>query len=106
MQRQESDIVKTVYTGDVETFRRVIKTCPVPIVIAGGPKANTNEEIIEMCVGAMKAGAKGVTFGRNVFQHQNPPAIVNALYKLIVKGISRKEVLRESAKHKEERSYN
>jgi fructose-bisphosphate aldolase / 2-amino-3,7-dideoxy-D-threo-hept-6-ulosonate synthase len=57
-------------------------------------------------VGAMKAGAKGVTFGRNIFQHQNPPAIVNALYKVIVRGISRKEVLRELAKYKKERSYN
>jgi fructose-bisphosphate aldolase/2-amino-3,7-dideoxy-D-threo-hept-6-ulosonate synthase len=96
-----ADIVKTVYTGDSDSFRRVIKSCPVPVVIAGGPKANTNEEIIEMCAGAMKAGAKGVTFGRNIFQHQNPPAIVNALHKVIVQGINTKEVLRHLAKYKE-----
>jgi DhnA family fructose-bisphosphate aldolase class Ia len=49
----------------------------------------------------MKAGARGVTFGRNIFQHQNPPAIVNALHKVIVQGISTKEVLRHLAKYKE-----
>jgi fructose-bisphosphate aldolase/2-amino-3,7-dideoxy-D-threo-hept-6-ulosonate synthase len=95
-----ADIVKTVYTGDSDTFRRVIKSCPVPVVIAGGPKANSDEEIIEMCAGAMKAGAKGVTFGRNIFQYQNPPAIVNALHKVIVQGINTKEVLRDLAKYK------
>jgi fructose-bisphosphate aldolase/2-amino-3,7-dideoxy-D-threo-hept-6-ulosonate synthase len=96
-----ADIVKTVYTGDSDSFRRVIKSCPVPVVIAGGPKANSDEEIIEMCAGAMKAGAKGVTFGRNIFQYQNPPAIVNALHKVIVQGINTKEVLRDLAKYKE-----
>jgi fructose-bisphosphate aldolase / 2-amino-3,7-dideoxy-D-threo-hept-6-ulosonate synthase len=96
-----ADIVKTVYTGDSDSFRRVIKSCPVPVVIAGGPKANNDEEIIEMCVGAMKAGAKGVTFGRNIFQHQNPPAIVKALHKVIIQGISTKEVLRQLGKYKE-----
>ena len=95
-----ADIVKTVYTGDVESFRRVITSCPVPVVIAGGPKANTDEEVIEMCVGAMKAGAKGVTFGRNIFQYHNPPAIVNALYKVIIEGLTTKEVLRHLAKYK------
>ena len=96
-----ADIVKSVYTGDVDSFRRVIKTCPVPIVIAGGPKANTDEEIIEMCDGAMEAGAKGVTFGRNIFQHQNPPAIVHALYKVVIEGKSTKEALSDLAKTKQ-----
>ena len=44
-----ADIVKTVYTGDVDTFREVVKSCPVPIVIAGGPKSNTDTEILQMC---------------------------------------------------------
>ena len=59
-----ADIVKSVYTGEVNSFRKVVKVCPVPIVIAGGPKAKTDKDIVEMCFGAMEAGAKGVTFGR------------------------------------------
>src|SRR5690606_34775819 len=39
-----ADIIKTNYTGDPETFREVVKGCPVPVVIAGGPKIETEEE--------------------------------------------------------------
>jgi fructose-bisphosphate aldolase/2-amino-3,7-dideoxy-D-threo-hept-6-ulosonate synthase len=88
-----ADIVKSVYTGDASSFKRVIKSCPVPIVIAGGPKTNTDKEIIEMCFGAMEAGAIGVTFGRNIFQHKNPPAIVHALRSIILDGESPREAL-------------
>lgn len=88
-----ADIVKSVYTGEVHSFRKVVKSCPVPIVIAGGPKAKTDKDIVEMCFGAMEAGAKGVTFGRNIFQHRNPPAIIHALSNIILGGKSPKEVL-------------
>jgi fructose-bisphosphate aldolase/2-amino-3,7-dideoxy-D-threo-hept-6-ulosonate synthase len=90
-----ADIVKAVYTGDVDSFKRVVKSCPVPIVIAGGPKANTDREILEMCSGAMTAGAKGVTFGRNIFQHKDPPAMVRALRKVIIDNKPVKEALKE-----------
>jgi len=90
-----ADVVKAVYTGDPASFRRVVRGCPVPIVIAGGPKANTDREILEMCEGAMTAGAKGVTFGRNIFQHKNPPAIVRALYKIIIEKRNVREAMKE-----------
>lgn len=86
-----ADIVKAVYTGDIDSFRKVTKACPVPIVIAGGPKINTDYEILEMCESAMKAGAKGVTFGRNIFQHENPVSIVRALRRVIIEGVSHDE---------------
>lgn len=89
-----ADIVKTVYTGNSDTFKSVVRTCPVPVVIAGGPKASTDEDILEMCSGAMQAGAIGVTFGRNIFQHKNPPIILNALSKIIFNGKNPKEALR------------
>lgn len=78
-----ADIVKTVYTGDVNSFKEVIKSCPVPVVIAGGPKSNTDTEILQMCKDAMKAGAIGVTFGRNIFQHSKPNEIIKALHSII-----------------------
>ena len=90
-----ADVVKAVYTGDPASFRRVVRGCPVPIVIAGGPKANTDREILEMCEGAMMAGAKGVTFGRNIFQHKNPPTIVRALYKIILEKRNVREAMKE-----------
>jgi fructose-bisphosphate aldolase/2-amino-3,7-dideoxy-D-threo-hept-6-ulosonate synthase len=86
-----ADIVKAVYTGDIDSFKKVTKACPVPVVIAGGPKANTDYEILEMCESAMKAGAKGVTFGRNIFQHENPASIVRALHRVVIDGVSHED---------------
>ena len=48
-----------------------------------------------MCAGAMAAGAKGVTFGRNIFQHKNPPGVVRALHKVIIENKPVKEALKE-----------
>jgi fructose-bisphosphate aldolase / 2-amino-3,7-dideoxy-D-threo-hept-6-ulosonate synthase len=90
-----ADIIKAVYTGDPESFRKVVKSCPVPIVIAGGPKADTDRDILEMCAGAMSAGAKGVTFGRNIFQHKNPPAMVRALYEIIIEKKNPREAMKQ-----------
>ena len=88
-----ADIIKTVYTGDIESFKTVVKGCPVPIVIAGGPRSDTDRDVFEMAYGAMKAGAMGVAFGRNVFQHEHPEVMVRALSKIIMKGKSVEEAL-------------
>ncbi len=79
-----ADIVKTTYTGNPETFRKVVESSPVPVVIAGGPKMETEREVFEMVEGAMEAGAIGVTFGRNVFQHEKPEAMLKALRTIIM----------------------
>ena len=67
-----ADIVKAVYTGDVDSFKKVVKSCPVPIVIAGGPKVSTDRDILEMCAGAMSAGAKGGDLWAQHFPAQKP----------------------------------
>ncbi len=66
-----ADIVKTNYTGSVETFREVVEFSKVPVVIAGGGK-RSDAEIIDMVEEAMIAGASGVAIGRNVFQAEDP----------------------------------
>jgi fructose-bisphosphate aldolase/2-amino-3,7-dideoxy-D-threo-hept-6-ulosonate synthase len=78
-----ADIIKTVYTGDPDSFRDVVNGCPVPIVIAGGPKTNTDEEFLQMIKGAMEGGARGVAIGRNVFQHENPTKITKAITEIV-----------------------
>jgi len=90
-----ADIVKTNYTGSVESFREVIEGCPVPVVIAGGPKVKSEEEFLEMVEKAMEAGAKGVSIGRNVFQAKDPEKMVKALAKIVHEGKSAKEALEE-----------
>jgi DhnA family fructose-bisphosphate aldolase class Ia len=66
-----ADIVKVVYTGSAESFGEVVEGCFVPVVIAGGEKMDSDEDIVEMVKGAMAAGAAGVSIGRNVF-HTEP----------------------------------
>jgi len=95
-----ADIVKSVYTGDLESFRSVVKRCPVPIVIAGGPKSKTDADILEMCSNAIEAGAQGVTFGRNIFQHANPSSLVKALYEIIIDKKNYNEVLKNFGQRK------
>jgi class I fructose-bisphosphate aldolase len=88
-----ADIVKVAYTGDTDSFRKVVEGCPIPVVIAGGPKMGNDEEILEMVEGAMKAGAAGVSIGRNAFQHENPEKIVRAITDIVQEGKSAKEAI-------------
>ncbi len=78
-----ADIVKVVYTGSVDSFREVVEGCPVPVVIAGGEKMDSDEDIFKMVEGALKAGAAGVSIGRNAFQHEAPEKMVAALCKMV-----------------------
>ncbi|MEM3108600.1 MAG: 2-amino-3,7-dideoxy-D-threo-hept-6-ulosonate synthase [Candidatus Bathyarchaeia archaeon] len=81
-----ADIVKTNYTGDVESFRMVVESCPVPVIIAGGPKASTVEGLLQMVYDSLKAGGAGVSIGRNVFQHSHPDRMAAALASLVHRG--------------------
>ena len=90
-----ADIVKTLYTGDIDSFAKIVKSTPVPIVIAGGPKAKTDLDILQMTQDAMTAGAKGVTYGRNIFAHKTPEKMVDALSEIIFKNSTAKEAMRK-----------
>ena len=87
-----ADLVKCPYTGDPESFEEVVNGCPVPVVIAGGSKLS-DEETINMIEGAMKAGAGGLSMGRNVFQHENPELFVQVACAMVHKSLSVKEAL-------------
>ena len=81
-----ADIVKTVYTGDVESFARIVRSTPVPIVVAGGPSVDSDADLLRTTQEVMEAGAAGVTYGRNIFGHRNPPAMTAALARIIFDG--------------------
>lgn len=74
-----ADVVKVVYTGAPESFAEVVDGCHVPVVIAGGEKVETEEELLEMVAGSLEAGGIGVSIGRNVFQHPDPAKMVRAI---------------------------
>ena len=73
-----ADVVKTGYSGDAESFERVVESTRLPVVIAGGSKG-TDRETVEMVRGAMDANAAGVSMGRSIFQHDDPEAITRAV---------------------------
>jgi predicted phospho-2-dehydro-3-deoxyheptonate aldolase len=78
-----ADIIKVPYTDTIESFTEVVQGCPVPVVIAGGPKMDSDEDIFKMVEGALKAGAAGLSIGRNAFQHKKPEKIIAALCKMV-----------------------
>jgi len=88
-----ADLVKVPYTGDPKSFHEVTQGCPVPVLIAGGEKMDTDEDVLAMVRGAMDAGGAGVSIGRNVFQHPDPRKMVEAISLLVHKGTSLKEAL-------------
>jgi fructose-bisphosphate aldolase / 2-amino-3,7-dideoxy-D-threo-hept-6-ulosonate synthase len=89
-----ADIIKTNYTGNIETFRTVVEGCPVPVVIAGGPKCKSPEEVLQTTSDTLKAGAAGLSIGRNVFQCDSPTQITKALSAIVHRGASVEQALK------------
>ena len=83
-----ADIIKTNYTGDAETFKEVVRSCHVPVLIAGGPKVETAREVLQMVCNSIEAGGAGLSIGRNIFQHKNPTKMVEALSAIVHQGVS------------------
>lgn len=78
-----ADFVKTKYTGDTKSFRTVVESTYVPVVILGGPTVNSDLELLTMVHEGLSAGASGVAFGRNIWQHRMPSRLVKALAAVI-----------------------
>jgi len=89
-----ADMIKTNYTGDLDSFKEVIEGCPIPLVIAGGPKMDTTEDVLQMVKDAMEAGAVGTSIGRNVFQADDPTKMVEAMAAVIHDGKSVEEAMK------------
>ena len=86
-----ADIVKTYYT---ETdFEKVVAGCPVPIMIAGGPKCETDRDTLNMISKALQEGAKGIVMGRNVWQSPHPQALMAAAHGLIHENLNIKQAV-------------
>lgn len=88
-----TDIVKVPYTGSPETFREVVEGCAAPVVIAGGEKMGSDEDVLRMVVGSIAAGGAGASIGRNVFQHRSPASMVRAIAAIVHRGASLQEAM-------------
>lgn len=78
-----ADFIKTLYTGDPESFEFVTSRCPIPVLMAGGPKSEGGQSFLDSVKGMLAGGGAGIFVGRNVWQHDNPPEILATLRKII-----------------------
>jgi 3-hydroxy-5-phosphonooxypentane-2,4-dione thiolase len=83
-------LVKTYYC---DGFEKVVEGCPVPLVVAGGPKLDTDQAVLELCFGAIEKGAIGVDMGRNIWQSDHPVAMMKALRAIVHEKASVREAL-------------
>ena len=74
-------VVKTYWCND--GFDKVVNGCPVPVVMAGGPKCETELEVLEFVYDGIQKGAIGINLGRNVWQIEHPVAMIQALRAIV-----------------------
>ncbi|MBW1988191.1 MAG: 3-hydroxy-5-phosphonooxypentane-2,4-dione thiolase [Deltaproteobacteria bacterium] len=73
-------VVKTYWC---ENFEKVANGCPVPVIMAGGPRTETDKEVLEFVHDGMQKGAVGVNLGRNIWQNKAPVAMARAIRSII-----------------------
>ncbi len=83
-------VVKTYYCDD---FHKVAESCPVPLVVAGGPKLKSEADAFELTYNALKEGAVGVDMGRNIWQNDHPVAMIKAIRSIVHENCTVKEAI-------------
>lgn len=89
-----ADFIKTEYTGDVESFKEVVKGCYKPVLVLGGSKTDSEINLFQMIKETMEAGAKGVIIGRNIWKHANPDKMVSAIAAIVHNDVTVDEALK------------
>ena len=90
-----ADIIKTEYTGSIETMKELVESVYAPVVILGGSKKVPERELLQEIRDALDAGAAGVAIGRNIWGRENPARCAAAIAKLIHENSSVETALRE-----------
>ncbi|KUG20654.1 2-amino-3,7-dideoxy-d-threo-hept-6-ulosonate synthase [hydrocarbon metagenome] len=88
-----ADLIKTNYTGDPISFAKIVQSCSVPVLIAGGEKGGDLETLSTVRSAVIDAGSAGVCVGRNAFQREDPCSFIQALYRVVHEAADPKAVL-------------
>jgi 3-hydroxy-5-phosphonooxypentane-2,4-dione thiolase len=84
-------VVKTYWCE--KDFDKVVEGCPVPVVMAGGPKCETDKEVFEFVHDGLQKGSIGINLGRNIWQSKHPVAMAKALQAIVHKNANVKEAM-------------
>jgi len=93
-----ADALKIPYTGDVNTFKLLVEQAKIPVLVLGGAKSDVPRDALELVDEALRAGASGTVFGRNVTKAKDPRKTVADLSALIHGGRSINDILGEKPK--------
>jgi putative autoinducer-2 (AI-2) aldolase len=92
-----ASFVKTYYCDE---FEKVVESCPVPVVIAGGPKLETELDAFTMARDAIQKGAVGVDMGRNIWQNDHPVGMIQGIRAVVHENVSPEKAYEIFASHK------
>jgi class I fructose-bisphosphate aldolase len=89
-----ADIIKADPTDDVNDYHRVVEIAGnIPVLVRGGGKAS-DHDILQRTYGLMQQGVRGIVYGRNVIQHQNPAGMTKALMAIVHEGATAEQALK------------
>ena len=74
-----ADIVKSVWSGSIAAMQAIAASCPAPIFVAGGAKKDRLEDVLKLAEDALVSGCRGLVFGRNIYQSDDPAGVLAAL---------------------------
>ncbi len=89
-----ADIIKGPYVADQEALSTLVKRTPVPVVLLGGPRLEDARAVLEIAVNSMRAGVRGIVFGRNVFQRPDAGPMIRALRAIVHENMGTAEAAR------------
>lgn len=78
-----ADLIKADFPESRQQFEELVGIASAPILVRGGPKMDSDQEMLQMVKDAMDGGARGIVFGRNVWQHAIPAKILRALAAIV-----------------------
>jgi 2-amino-4,5-dihydroxy-6-oxo-7-(phosphonooxy)heptanoate synthase len=82
-----ADLVKTPYAGDVAAMRDVVRSSPIPLIVAGGPRLTDTADVLAYVDEALLAGVTGFAMGRNIFQADDPGGLARRIAGRVHRGV-------------------
>jgi DhnA family fructose-bisphosphate aldolase class Ia len=83
-----ADVIKTESAATPDGLREMIRACPVPVLVLGGSRSGSDDEVVSTVRGIIDAGAAGVFFGRNIFQADNMSALITRVRSVLARKAS------------------